>query len=428
MPKAPILFLDHALTDQIAGEFGTPVYVYDERTLRQQAQAALSFPNAFGLTARFAMKACSNATVLRLFVDQGMHIDASSGYEVERAMRAGVPAAKISLSTQELPADFARFVGAGVSINACSLSQLDRFGAAFPGAKVGLRLNPGLGSGGTKKTNTGGPSSSFGIWHEMLDQVDAVLARHRLEVCRVHTHIGSGSDPEVWVRVASMTLAFVERYRTATVCNLGGGFKVARMPHETGSDMQAIGEPVKRLFEAFATRTGRRIHLEIEPGTFMVANAGAILTTVQDMTETGDAGFKFLKLDTGMTELLRPALYGSQHPMWLFPRQADAVSEGTEAYVATGHCCESGDMLTPKSGEHETLEPRELGVARIGDRVVIGGAGAYVSSMSAINYNSFPQAAEVLLRENGVPVLIRQRQTLDQMLQNEVMVSLEERV
>ena len=412
-------FIDRDAVERVVAVAGTPVYVYDEKTLLRQVSSALAFPHAFGLTARYAMKACPNAAILQLFAKAGMHIDASSGYEVARAIRAGIEPSRISLSTQELPADFAVWVRRGISINACSLKQLDDFGRAFPGGAIGLRLNPGLGSGGTTKTNTGGPASSFGIWHELLGQADEIIARHGLEVFRIHSHIGSGSDPDVWVRVASMTLSYVEKYASATRCNLGGGYKVARMPHEKGTDLQVVGTPVKKLFEQFASRTGRRIHLEIEPGTFMVANGGAIVTTIQDVTETGAAGYRFLKLDTGMTELLRPALYGSQHPMRVVP-VSGAGDRGEREYIATGHCCESGDMLTPKNGDHETLEPRRLTEARVGDRLVIGGAGAYAAAMSATNYNSFPQAPEVLLRTDGSVVVIRRRQSLDQVLQNEV--------
>lgn len=412
-------FLSRPALERVTALAGTPVYVYDERTLRAQAAAALAFPHAFGLTVRYAMKAAPNAAILRLFDGLGLHIDAGSGHEVARAIRAGIAPSKISLSTQELPANFADLARQGVTINACSLHQLDRFGAVFPGEKVGLRLNPGLGSGGTTKTNVGGPASSFGIWHEHLDEADAILARHGLEVFRIHSHIGSGSDPAIWLKVAGMTLAFVERYAKATVLNLGGGFKVARMPHEKATDLQVIGAPVKQLIADFATRTGRRIQFEIEPGTFLVANAGAVLSTIIDLTDTGAAGYRFIKLDTGMTELCRPAMYGSQHPMALIPRDATRAP-GSAAYIATGHCCESGDMLTPKSGDHEALEPRALAEAHIGDWLVIGGAGAYCSAMSAINYNTFPQAPEVLLRADGTPVLIRRRQTLEQILQNEV--------
>jgi diaminopimelate decarboxylase len=418
-----IPFLDRERVARVVAIAGTPVYVYDETTLRRQAAAALSFPSAFGLTARYAMKACPNAALLRLFTDVGMAIDASSGYEVARAIRAGVDPARISLSTQELPEDFAEWVREGITVNACSLGQLERFGRAFPGGRIGLRINPGLGSGGTTKTNTGGPASSFGIWHELLPQADEIIARHGLVVFRIHSHIGSGSDPDVWVRVASMTLSFVEKYASVTHCNLGGGYKVARMPHEKGTDLQVIGTPVKRLFEEFAARTGRRLHLEIEPGTFMVANAGAIVTRIQDIITTGESGYRFLKLDTGMTELARPSLYGAQHPMKVVPANDEGSVRGEAEYIATGHCCESGDMLTPKAGEPETLEPRRLLEARVGDHLVIGGAGAYASAMATINYNSFPQAPEVLLRENGEVVLIRRRQTLDQVLQNEMLPS-----
>jgi len=412
-------FLTRGSVERIVATAGTPTYVYDERSLRRQAAAALAFPHAFGLTVRYAMKACPSAAILRLFDSLGLHVDASSGYEARRAMRAGIAPTRISLSTQELPEDFAELVRAGVTVNACSLRQLDRYGAAFPGAKVGLRLNPGLGSGGTTKTNVGGPASSFGIWHEHLDQADVILAKHRLTVERIHTHIGSGSDPEVWLRAATLTMAFVERYATVTTLDLGGGYKVARMAHEKGTDLQIIGAPVKRLFEEFATRTGRKIHLEIEPGTFLLANCGAIVSTVQDLTDTGAAGYRFLKLDTGMTELCRPSLYGAQHPMIVIPRDPSRPV-GRAEYVAVGHCCESGDMLTPKAGDPEALEARAMGDAQIGDWLVIEGAGAYCAAMSTTNYNSFPQAPEALLKEDGSVVIIRRRQTLEQIVQNEV--------
>ena len=108
----------------------------------------MAFPNAYGVTARYAMKASPNAAILKVLTDRGLHIDASSGYEVRRAVKAGVPASKISLSSQELPADFAELVGMGATINACSLEQLRRFGEQLPGSEVGLRFNPGVGSGG----------------------------------------------------------------------------------------------------------------------------------------------------------------------------------------------------------------------------------------------------------------------------------------
>jgi diaminopimelate decarboxylase len=414
-------FLTPEQAEAARRQFGTPLYLYDERALKHQAREALRFPNAFGLTVRYAMKASPNAAIIRIFAAAGLHIDASSGYECERAMRAGVPAARISLSTQELPEDFRGLFEAGIRFTACSLDQLRRFGEQFPGAPVALRFNPGLGSGGTAKTNVGGPASSFGIWHEYRGQAAASVAAHGLRVTGIHTHIGSGADPAVWQRVAHLSLDLVREFPEVTTLDLGGGFKVARMRDEHGTDLQEIGQPIREAFEELARETGRRIHLEIEPGTYLTANACSLLTTIQDIVDTGDAGYRFLKLDTGMTELLRPSLYAAQHPLILLPR----VDTGAcFPYVAVGHCCESGDLITPAPDHHEVLHPRKLPVAQPGDLCVIEGAGAYCSSMSAKNYNSFPEAAEVLLRETGELVLIRQRQTLDQMLQNELPLAL----
>jgi diaminopimelate decarboxylase len=400
---------------RIATEHGTPCYVYDQATLEAQADAMLAFPHAFGLTVRFAMKACPNAAVLRVFALKGLHFDASSGWEVRRAMRAGVPAERISLSSQELPEDFADLLRHGVHVNACSLRQLERIGQALPGHEVGLRFNPGRGSGGTGKTNVGGPDSSFGIWHEWADQAQALVQRHGLKVIRIHTHIGSGSDPVVWQEVSAASLALVGRFPTVHTLNLGGGYKVARVATEKGTDPQVVGAPVKVAFEKFASADGRRLRLEIEPGTFLVANAGAVLARVQDIVSTGAR--EFLKLDSGMTEILRPSLYGAQHPVHLYPAQPTGA---TRDYVIVGHCCESGDLISCAPGEPETLASRALPAAQPGDLCVIGGAGAYCAGMSTKNYNSFPEAPEVLLRRDGSTALIRRRQTLEQILQNEL--------
>ncbi len=410
-------FLTSEQAETVRAEFGTPVYVYDERSLRANADDVLAFPNAFGLTARYAMKASPNAAILRIFDECGLHIDASSGFECERAMRAGIAPRKISLSSQEFPGNFPELAERGISVNACSLAQLERFGARFPGAALGLRFNPGVGSGGTRKTNVGGPSSSFGIWHEWLPQVRELVGKHQLKVTRIHTHIGSGSDPAIWQHVAELSIDLVREFPGVTTLNLGGGYKVGRMSYEQTSDLREIGAPVRDAFEQLAEETGRRIRLEIEPGTFLVANACSLVATIQDLVHTGEDGFHFLKLDTGMTEILRPSLYASQHPVIVLPREE---TDRIVPYVAVGHCCESGDLLTPAPEQHDVLMVRELPEARIGDLCVIEGAGAYCSSMSAKNYNSFPEAAEVLLREDGTFRLIRRRQTLDQMLQNEV--------
>lgn len=415
MEKSRFLSVENA--GRIRDQFGTPVYVYDESTLQKNARAALAFPNAFGLTVRYAMKASPNAAILRLFRSEGLHIDASSGHEVRRAMIAGFEANEISLSSQEWFDDFGELHEAGVRFNACSLLQLENFGKLFPGGNVGVRFNPGQGSGGTGKTNVGGPASSFGIWHEWLPQVRDIVRKYKLNVERIHTHIGSGSDPDVWTRVSKLSLNLIREFESATTLNLGGGYKIGRMSHEKTTDLQTVGAPVRDAFQELADETGRRIHLEIEPGTWLVGNACCILSTARDVVSTGPDGYQFIKSDTGMTEILRPSLYAAQHPISVISGSGET---GTAEYVVVGHCCESGDLLTPSPDDAEALAPRELTRTQPGDLLVIDGAGAYCSGMTAKNYNSFPEAAEVMVQTDGTLRLIRRRQTLEQIIQNEM--------
>lgn len=400
----------------IREHIGTPAYLYDEASLKEAAERALAFPHAFGLTVRYAMKAAPNAAILRLFESMGLRFDASSGYEIARLLHIGVKASHISLSTQELPENFAEYCEQGVAVNACSLSQLAAYGERFPGSRVGVRFNPGLGSGGTNRTNVGGPASSFGIWHEQLAEVHEIAKKHNLTIDRVHSHIGSGSDPEVWTRAANLTLKMARAIETVETVNLGGGYKVGRVPGETSTDFGEVGALVKTHFEEFARETGRQLHLEIEPGTSLVANAGSILSTVQDVVSTGEEGYTFYKLDTGMTEILRPSMYGSQHSFEILAKQLD----GEEIpVIIVGHCCESGDILTPASGDPEKLAPRELPSAKQGDFCLISGTGAYCAAMPAKNYNSFPEAPELLRTVDGKWQVIRRRQSLLQILENE---------
>jgi len=413
-------FLSDAQVREASRRFGSPVFVYDQNTLERRAKEVLAFPNLYGLTARYAMKALPSAAVLQIFSRAGLHIDASSGFEAERAMMAGIPPSHIQLTAQQLPENLNALVSKGMRFNACSLHQLEAYGRLFPHTEVSVRINPGLGSGSTNRTNVGGPSSSFGIWRENLGDVVQIAQKHGLRITRMHTHIGSGSDPNVWINCANLSLAIAATLPEVTSLSLGGGYKVARMRDEPSADLQVIGEKVLPEFEAFAKQHGRQLHLEVEPGTYLVANAGALISTAMDITDTGAEGYSFIKIDAGMTEVLRPSLYGAQHPIISVAAEPDQQQAGTREYIVAGHCCESGDIITPEPGNPEALKPRALRETAIGDLIVIEGAGAYCASMASKNYNSFPECPEVLLTSNGELKLIRKRQTLDQIIQNEV--------
>jgi diaminopimelate decarboxylase len=351
------------------------------------------------------MKANPSRGILQVFRALGLHIDASSDFEVERALQAGFEPGEIQLTSQMPSRRLAEHVRRGVLFNACSIHQLESFGQIAPGTEVAVRMNPGLGTGSTKRTNTGGPAASFGIWHEYLDEVRTVADRYRLRITRLHSHVGSGTDPEVWKRCTRMTLELAAKLPEVGSVNLGGGFKVGRMPEEPTVDLADVGAHVRGELLDFQARDGRRLGLEIEPGTYLVARAGAVVATCVDVVDTGREGFLFAKLDTGMTEVTRPSLYGAQHPV-------DVLAQGRQAaaVVFVGPCCESGDILTPAPGEPEALGPRWVPRPKIGDLVVVSGAGAYCAAMATINYNSYPRAPEVMLELDGTLRLMRRRQ------------------
>ena len=404
-----------ALAAEVRNRFDTPCYVYDHAFIEATARRALAFPAPFGFTLRYAMKANPSRGVLALFRELGLHVDASSDQEVERALRAGFRPETIQLTSQMPSGRLREHLARGIIVNACSLHQLEELGRVAPGREVSVRMNAGLGSGSTNRTNTGGPAASFGIWHEYLGDVKALAKRYEVKITRLHTHIGSGTEPEVWKRAARMTLDLAAKLPDVTLVNLGGGFKVGRMPGESSADLNDVGAHVGYELGGFHERDGRALHLEIEPGTYLVANGGSVVATCVDVVDTGRNGYLFAKLDTGMTEVSRPSLYGAQHPIYVLAEGRDEAD-----VVFVGPCCESGDILTPAPGDPEALAPRRVARPRIGDLVIVGGAGAYCAAMATINYNSYPQAPEVMLKADGTLQLLRRRQRLEEIWANEV--------
>ncbi len=445
------------ITD-IRNRFDTPVFIYSEKILREQARKVVGFPHHFGITTRYAMKTSSNMNLLKIFSSEWLHIDASSEYEVYRALKAGISASHIQLTGQEMPKDLKKIVDLGVEFNATSLHQLESYGKLFPDTNASIRVNPGMGSWGTNRTNVGGLGSSFGIWHEYLEEVLSITKKYHLTITKLHTHIGSGSDPEVWKKVASMVLSIVEKLPDVITVSLGGGYKIARMDYEKTANLEEIGTHVKELFWDFFEKTWRKLHLEIEPGTFLAANSASLITEIIDIVDTGKDGYTFIKVNAGMTEVTRPSLYGAQHPIIVVPRRNNSedtqkqenrgekfFSKGVywnnvndweinfsddevrsfseSSYIVVGHNCESGDIFTPAPGDPEWLLPRTLTEARIGYALVIESVGSYCASMSTHGYNSFPEAWELLLREDGTIVEIRKRAKIEELWRNEIMVA-----
>lgn len=399
----------------IAGEFQTPAYVYFESDLINNLKEFLNIPAPFGLIVRFAIKANSTAAILALYNKMGAHFDGSTFNECIRAMKAArIQGGKIRLTSQEVQSkEKLEFLHKeGILYTASSLLQLQTYGEALSGTRVGIRFNIGIGSGFTPKTTTGGLNSSFGIYGQK-EEIAKLLTKYSLTLTTVHLHIGSGSDPKKQEKAIRKGLSLVEDYPTVTTLNMGGGFKVAGMAYEHSTDINEMGHSMAKALAEFEKKTGRKIILELEPGTALVAKAGYILTSIIDKVGTESKGREFIKINGGMNMNARIPLYGAQHPLVVIP--SDNRKRGIKEYVVVGICCESGDVLTVEPGQPECIKPRPILEAKIGDFLVIGRAGAYCASMAPGNYNSQVLHPEVLVRKNSELDLIRVRQPMKEL-------------
>jgi len=416
---------------QTAEKFCTPVYLYDEALVLERCRECVDMPQAYGLIVRYAMKANSNRTLLKLITGAGLHLDASSLNEVIRANLADVPYEKIMLTTQEVHTGASRktledLLLKGLKYNACSIYQLELIAdfAVANNVEVGIRIHPGIGSGESATRNTGDDYSCFGVHLSDLPKAQKFAAEKGIKFRHVHVHIGSGADTKMWRQNIDLLLGIIEEHfpDADTVC-FGGGLKEARMPGEYAADVPLLGSYAKMQLEDFYNRTGRKLKMEIEPGTYIVANSGYAVTRLIDKKST--ARSNFIITDGGMEINSRPLLYGSKHPIYIVSddgsrvvsSEFDDVKHDYEAVVA-GKCCESGDCQTLDMDGHAV--PRAMVEPQIGDIVVVGGVGAYCSAMAPYNYNSHQQAPEVLLTTKGKLKEIRKRQTLEQILENEI--------
>lgn len=371
----------------------TPRYEYSRKKITERLVEFASLSAPFGLTVRYAMKANPHPEILAMMSAAGIHFDASSSYEAAELLDQGIPGNRISLSSQQSPHDLERLLSADVLFVATSLKQLHVFLEANNRPDtVGVRINPPVGHGHNKRTTTGGVSASFGIWHEYAEEAIALAQSKNVRIDRLHIHIGSGADPKVWGEVMDQALQILTRFPDVTSLDIGGGFKVMRYEGEKEADLSSIMEVFSQKLILFKEQSGRSIALEIEPGTYAIAHAGTLVASVDDIVDTGTDGYTFLRLNTGMNDFLRSALYGARHRI-----EVMNDSPTMKDYVVVGHNCESGDIFTPAPGNPEEIEVRNLRTAAIGDEVRISDVGAYCASMRAKGYNSFPDAIEMMV-------------------------------
>ncbi|KQW52090.1 MULTISPECIES: diaminopimelate decarboxylase [unclassified Roseateles] len=406
--------LNPARLSTLAAEHGTPLWVYDAATIRERAASLRPFD-----VIRFAQKACSNIHILKLLREAGVKVDAVSRGEILRALAAGYEAGgdEIVFTADLLDhATLATVVEHRIPVNAGSIDMLDQLGEASPGHAVWLRINPGFGHGHSHKTNTGGEHSKHGIWHADLGAALAAVRRHGLQLVGLHMHIGSGVDYGHLAQVGQAMVGLVHEAVAAGhdlhAISAGGGLSIPYRDGDAGIDVDhyfGLWDTARRDAE---TLVGHALKLEIEPGRYLVAESAVLLAEVRAVKNAG--ANRFVLVDAGFNELMRPAMYGAFHAMSVIA--ATGSGGAAQRTVVAGPLCESGDVFTQGPGG-EVLT-RELPPAVVGDLLVIHDAGAYGASMSS-NYNSRPLAAEVLV-DAEASRLIRRRQTVEDLLALEI--------
>jgi diaminopimelate decarboxylase len=403
--------LDPGLLLRLAGEHATPYYLYDAEVIRTQLASLRAFD-----VVRFAQKACSNLHVLRLLRAEGAQVDAVSPGEIERALRAGYtgagePAGVVFTADIADDATLDRVVELDIPVNAGSPDMLEQLGRRAPGHRVWIRVNPGFGHGHSRKTNTGGEWSKHGVWHASLDEALRHVEKYRLDLVGLHMHIGSGADFDHLRRVCDAMVAQVRALGVdLRAISGGGGLPIPYRPGDAAFDTEALHRLWDGARREIASIVGHRVSLEIEPGRYLVAEAGVLVAEVRATKRM--AGNRFVLVDAGFNDLARPAMYGSYHEIEIVKREGRVAAGATEPTVVAGPLCESGDVFTQEEGC--VVVPRELPEAEVGDLLVLRDAGAYGASMAS-NYNSRGLAPEILL-DGGEARRVRRRQTIDDLL------------
>lgn len=408
-------FTAHTLAT-LAQTHGTPLWVYDASTIERQIEALRSFD-----VIRFAQKANSNTHILKLMKRCGVVVDSVSLGEIERALAAGFEPgvhdghAEIVFTADLLDrATLARVAELGVPVNCGSVDMLDQLGSVSPGHPVWLRINPGFGHGHSNKTNTGGEHSKHGIWHTDLPLACERVRANGLTLMGLHMHIGSGVD---YAHLQEVCGAMVELVAVVAVQGLdlqaisaGGGLSIPYQAGEPQIDTAHYFSVWDAARQQIADLLGHPVMLEIEPGRYLVAESGVLVSEVRATKTMGSN--PFVMVDAGFSDLMRPSMYGSFHGMEIIHTDGSAVQGALQDTVVGGPLCESGDVFT--QGEGGVVLKRPLPVAQVGDLLVLHDTGAYGASMSS-NYNTRPLIAEVLM-ENALPRLIRRRQTVAELL------------
>jgi diaminopimelate decarboxylase len=395
---------------QLAEQFGSPLYVYDAEKIQSQYHRLTSaFAKVERLRINYAVKALSNLAVLQLLKQVGSNLDTVSLQEVQLGLHAGFEPQQIIYTPNGVSFEEIEEVAQlGVQINIDNLSVLEHFGTKHPTVPVCIRINPHVMAGGNSNISVGHIDSKFGISIHQMPHILRIVENTKMHINGIHMHTGSDIlDIEVFLYAAEILFDAARNFKTLDFLDFGSGFKVPYKKGDIETDIEELGKKLSKRFIAFEKEYGRELTLAFEPGKFLVSEAGYFLAKVNVVKQTTST--VFAGIDSGFNHLIRPMLYGSQHHI-------DNISnpKGKERfYTVVGYICETDTFANN----------RRIAEINEGDLLCFRNAGAYCFSMSS-NYNSRYKPAEVLWKD-GEGILIRERETFEDLLKNQIMLPLE---
>lgn len=397
------------IVEDIVKEFGSPLYLYDAQIIESQIGKLNAAFSDLRFKIKYASKALTNISILKLIKKLGCEVDAVSLEEVEIAFRAGFSKEQILFTPNSVGiAEITKAVDLGVYVNIDNIYILEEFGKKYGNTQpCCIRINPHIEAGGNQKIKTGHKESKFGISIDYSAEIEAVVEKFNINVTGLHIHTGSDfSDVEVFVQAANLLFDFAKKFKNIKIFDFGSGFKVAYKKGDKTTDLELLGNKITEAVKKFASEYGSEPEIWFEPGKFIVSDAGILLTTTNVLKQT--PATLFAGIDSGLNHLIRPMMYDAYHEILNISNPMADKSE----YSVVGYICETDTFAWNRS----------LNEVRAGDILAILNAGAYGMSMSS-NYNARPRPAEVLVYE-GKAHLIRNRETLEDILRNQIALDL----
>lgn len=390
--------------------YGSPLYVYNENILRQRCRELKNVVRYPRFTIHYAIKANSNVTLLKIIRDERLNVDAVSSGEIYLALKAGFTPEQVLYTCNNVSAEELKFaIETGVNVSVDSLSQLELFGKiSQPGSRVVVRFNLGIGAGHHQKIVTGGKKTKFGLQREFIPKVKEILKKHNLRLIGINQHIGSLFMEEIpYIEAAKSLLSIAKQFDDLELIDMGGGFGISYHDEEKEKrfNLEELGQQLDQIIAQWVKDYGKKVAFKAEPGRYIVAECGVLLGTVY--ATKINYGRKYIGTDLGFNVLMRPSLYDAYHGIEIY-RKAPIESSQQEHVIIVGNICESGDIIA---------DGRLLPEISEGDIIGILDAGAYGYSMSS-NYNSRLRPAEVLIKKDGEDVLIRSRETFEDLIRN----------